>query len=77
MNKLLQDNHGNASSKRLFGSILIASGLLFSVILFGVSLFRGASDAHSAISVINMLLISGGGLLGIGVFEKGIGKRKK
>ena len=74
MSKLLEDNNGNASSKRLFGAVLLGSGLLFSAVLFGFSLFTGASDAHTAVSVINMLLISGGGLLGIGVFEKGIKK---
>ena len=76
MSKLLQDINGNTSSKRLFGAVLLASGLLFSAILFGFSLFTGASDSHTAISVINMLLIAGGGLLGIGVFEKGIAAKK-
>ena len=54
------------------GSILLATGIVFSTILFAYSLYRGAADAATVLGIINMLLISGGGLLGIGVFEKGI-----
>ena len=74
-NKFLEDSTGNKSSKRLWGSILLSSGILFSAILFGYSLFLGAKDAATALGIINIFLISGGGLLGIGVFEK-VGKNK-
>lgn len=73
----LQDSMGNKSSKRLWGSILLTSGLLFSAILFFYSLNKGAVDAPTALGIINMFLISGGGLLGIGVFENAISKNKK
>ncbi len=46
--------------------------VLFSVVLFVYSLSKGAADAATALGIINMFLISGGGLLGMGVFEKGI-----
>jgi len=76
-NNFLQDSKGNKSSKRLWGSILLSIGISFSVILFAYSLYKGAADATTALGIINMFLISGGGLLGIGVFEKGIkGKNK-
>ena len=73
-NKFLQDSKGNQSSKRLWGSILLTIGIMFSVILFAYSLYQGAADAATALGIINMFLIAGGSLLGIGVFEKGIKK---
>ena len=76
-NNFLQDSKGNKSSKRLWGSVLLGIGILFSTILFACSLYKGAEDATTALGIINMFLISGGGLLGIGVFEKGIGGRNK
>jgi len=36
--------------------------------------YQGAADAATALGIINMFLIAGGSLLGIGVFEKGIKK---
>ena len=74
-NKILQDKNGNMSSKRVWGSILLSSGIFFSSILFYFSLFRGTSDPNTALGIINIFLISGGGLLGIGVFEKAINKK--
>tara|TARA_Y100000389_G_scaffold32442_1_gene27569 strand:- start:169 stop:402 length:234 start_codon:yes stop_codon:yes gene_type:complete len=73
-NKFLTDSKGNKSSKRLWGSILLGSGIIFSIILFAYSLYQGAADAATALGIINMFLIAGGSLLGIGVFEKGIKK---
>jgi hypothetical protein len=71
---LLKDSSGKPSSKRIWGSILLGSGLTFAAILFGFSLTEGAVDAPTAQGVINMFLIAGSSLLGIGVFEKGIKK---
>lgn len=73
----LQDANGNKSSKRLWGSIVLGTGILFSVVLFIYSLSKGAADAATALGIINMFLISGGSLLGIGVFEKGIQSKEK
>jgi hypothetical protein len=72
--KFLEDSKGNKSSKRLWGSILLSIGIAFSSILFFYSLKAGAKDAATALGIINMFLISGGGLLGIGVFEKAVNK---
>lgn len=66
----LQDQSGKSSSKRIWGSILLATGLIFSSILFAFSIKEGAKDAATAVSIINMFLMTGGGLLGIGVLEK-------
>ena len=77
INKFLQDSKGNKSSKRLWGSILLTIGVMFSVILFVYSLYQGAADAATALGIINMFLISGGGLLGISVFEKGNNIKRK
>lgn len=71
-NEFLEDSSGNKSSKRLWGSILLGSGILFSAILFFFSLKSVAKDAATALGIINMFLISGSGLLGISVFEKAV-----
>ena len=75
--KFLEDSKGNKSSKRLWGSILLGMGIAFSVILFFYSLQNGAKDASTALGIINMFLISGSSLLGIGVFEKVINCENK
>ena len=76
-NNFLQDSKGNKSSKRLWGSILLSIGIIFSAVLFYYSLYRGAVDAGTALGIINMFLISGSSLLGIGVFERGINIKKR
>lgn len=68
----LLDSKGNFSSKRLWGSILLTIGILFSLVLFYYSLKEGAGDSSTASGIINMFLISGSSLLGVGIFEKGI-----
>ena len=73
-NNYLQDSKGNKSSKRLWGSILLFIGIVFAMILFGFSLVTGAKDASTALGIINIFLIAGGSMLGIGVFEKAIKK---
>jgi hypothetical protein len=73
-NKILEDAKGNKSSKRLCGVSLIALGALFSSVLFAYSLFKDAEDATTSLGVINIILMAGGGMLGIGVFEKGLKK---
>jgi hypothetical protein len=70
----LHDSSGNRSCKRLWGSVVLATGMIFAMILFGYSLSTGAQDPVTASSIINMFLIAGGGLLGISTFEK-IGRK--
>lgn len=67
---ILHDSGGCLSSKRVSGLALIFMGIVFSIILFIFSLMGEVGDANTATNIINTLLYSGGGLLGIGVFEK-------
>ena len=67
--KLLEDSDGNASSKRLFGAILIGIGGLMGVALFTASLFIVVKDPTTAITTMNTFIFTGAGLLGIGVLE--------
>lgn len=71
VSNLLSDAGGKKSSKRIWGSIMLGGGLALSIILFSFSLTQGAKDAQTATSIINMLLLAGSSLLGLGVFEKG------
>lgn len=68
-NNFLEDTKGNKSSKRLWGSALLSMGVLFSAVLFICSLISGAEDPSTAFEIINSFLITGGSLLGIGIFE--------
>lgn len=77
MNNYLQDHAGNKSSKRLWGTTLISVGIIFSAILFAYSLNSGAKDAATALGIINMFLIAGSSLLGIGVVEMFAKKQDK
>lgn len=76
MNKkdFLDDSSGNKSSKRLWGTILLTCGILISLVLFFYSLVDKAADASTALGIVNIFLISGSGLLGIGVFENKLNK---
>lgn len=65
----LNDSNGNRSSKRLFGSVILSIAIILCLVLFGYSLLSGAKDPQTAMSIINMLLLMGCALLGIGVFE--------
>ncbi len=64
-------------SPLLFVSSIPTRVIIFSIILFAYSLYQGAADAATALGIINMFLISGGGLLGIGVFEKGVNIKRR
>jgi hypothetical protein len=46
----------------------------FSLVLFIYSLSKGAADGVTALNIINMFLITGGSLLGVGIFETAINK---
>ena len=75
MSDFLQDNHGNKSSKRLWGSIILGIAVVMAIVLFGYILYQIVADASTAKSIIDMFLITGGSLLGIGVLENGIFKK--
>jgi hypothetical protein len=68
--KILEDKEGNKSSKRVAGSVLLLTGIIFSLVLFFISLTEGAGDPTTAISIINAFLFSGSGLLGSTAFER-------
>ena len=65
----------NKFSKKLWGSVLLIAGIIFSIILFVSSMVSSTADASTALGIINMLLISGGGLLGLDAFRNGVGRR--
>ena len=69
----------NKFSKKLWGSVLLVAGdqyfIVFSIILFISSMVGSTADASTALGIINMLLISGGGLLGLDAFRNGVGRR--
>jgi hypothetical protein len=69
MNKMMQDQNGNKSSKRLAGISLLAGGGILGVTLFIYSLNKTVADPETASGVYQALLVAGGSLLGVGVFE--------
>ena len=70
--KLLQDHKGKKSSKRLYGSILISAGITFAIITYIFALFWGLKDPSTALNIVQLFLVTGGCLVGSGVFENGI-----
>ena len=67
--KLLQDKDGNTSSKRVAGFIISGVGLLALLALGLVSMKYEIKDPGTAMESFKTIMIVGGGLLGIGVFE--------
>jgi len=67
----LDDSDGNHSSKRLWGSILMISGVIMAFVLFVMSLFYDIQSLtiEHGIKLIQLFFMTGGSLLGIGVFE--------
>ena len=72
---ITNDQNGNKSSKRITGISLLSGGGCMALTLFIFSLFKKVGDSETAIKVIQMILIAGSGLLGIGVVEF-FGKKK-
>lgn len=63
MNGLIQDTQGNISSKRVFGGLVIITGIIMG--------FWGAIAANPVLVDYSKWLIGfGSGVLGMGVFEK-------
>ena len=69
MGKLLEDKDGNTSSKRVAGFVISGVGLLALLTLGIVSMFKVIQDPTTAMESFKTILIVGGGLLGVGVFE--------
>ena len=76
-NNFLNDSNGNKSSKRLWGSILLSVGIVLATILFFKSLEAEVADKQTTMNIINMFLVTGGGLLGVGVLESVIRKPRQ
>ena len=57
-------------SKRIWGSICIGLGIIMKVILFWMAIKVTIKDPITAISVSNMLMWTGGGLLGLDLVKQ-------
>jgi len=69
MSKLLEDKDGNPSSKRVAGFIVSGIGLVALLALGVTAMFVVIKDPETAKDCFKTILIVGGGLLGVGVFE--------
>lgn len=69
-NEYLQDGKGNKSSKRLWGSICLGTGLLLGIGTFIVAIRSPEIDISQLSFVFYTIFGTGTGLLGIGVAEK-------
>ena len=76
MNDYLQDTSGNRSSKRLWGSIILATAIVLSTIAVITSVFVGNIIDDNVVSILQGLFLTGTALLGFGVVEV-FGKGKK
>lgn len=69
-NKFLQDFHGNFSSKRRYGSLLILVGIFLKVtLIIGAIFYEFKTSFNDLNSATNYMIGFGSGLLGWGVFE--------
>ena len=66
----LQDDKGNKSSKRLFGTVLCSVAIVMHICLFIFSLYHTVADTSTAFNVSLSLLTAGLGLFGITGIEK-------
>ena len=69
MNKILEDQNGNKSSKRIAGFIISGIGLALLLTVGIVSIFKLIADPSTAMEAGKTILIVGGSLLGVSVFE--------
>ena len=67
--KMLEDQNGNLSSKRVSGFIILMIGLSLLTTGGVLSIFREIKDSEVFLSVCKVLMTTGGGLLGVGVLE--------
>ena len=66
---ILKDQNGNTSSKRVAGFIISGVGLLGIIFLGILSMYQKIEDPGTAMEAFKTILIVGGGLLGVSVFE--------
>ena len=69
---ILEESPGVKSSKRYFGAALIGTGGLLLVGIGVAAIFREVRDPSTALEAGKALLVTGAGLLGVGVLE-GVG----
>ena len=65
----LEESPGVKSSKRLWGTILLSLGAAIMVAVAVVSLAFVNNETGGAVSAGTALMVTGGGLLGLGVLE--------
>ena len=63
------DSMGNKCTRRLFGTILMSTGIGMGTVLFLCGLYCPDSFFETSYSVMQTFMIGGGGLLGIGLLE--------
>lgn len=68
--KIFVDGKGKISSKRITGIVTIGLAVVMSITLFIYSIQFKAVDPSTGIDIIKYLLMTGGALLGVGIFEK-------
>jgi hypothetical protein len=67
--KWYEESPGVNSSKRIFGGLCLALGLIGKVVLFVSALFFAIADAATASGQADALLLAGTTLLGIGALD--------
>jgi hypothetical protein len=75
MGDTLKDANGNPSSKRLLGAIILFNGIVMANTVFIMGLLQKIPDPDMVKNVLQIIFLTGGSLLGIGVVEL-FGKKK-
>jgi hypothetical protein len=69
MAKMLQDQDGNVSSKRINGTLLLWIGIIMGVITWAVAIFHPLGNARAAMEIVAIFIGMGGGLDAAGIFD--------
>lgn len=77
MSKYLESVEGDKSSKRLWGSILLANGILLKNLEWALPIFKELSNLALMQTTSESLIYAGAALLGIGVIERFSNNNKK
>ena len=75
--EFVKDSNGKKSGKRLYGSIMVCTGIAMFIVLFTTSIFKTISDPETAKYCAISLVGFGSGLLGFGVLENKFVLNKK